>query len=380
MKTNKMAAIFSNQHEYNELLPLTEERSLSTLYFAGKYRVMDFPLSSIVNAGVNSVYTLINQEKVRSYLDHLGDSKEWGLDTIGSYEYLDFYQKLMQKQASGNAYFDDLLNFLRTANTPYTVYIENKMIGNFDLQSVLNFHQEDGNKITAVFKRVSEDNIAPDDQLFILDEENTIMSCQQALDAQNQDRYNLDLSIYVADTKWLITELEKAQRSGASTDIGQRLASLAAKYRTHAYEYTGYLHNIHDLASYYKANMEMLDKKKRDSLLYGNQKIITRIRNEVGTYFAKGSQVKNSMLATGCRIEGTVDSSVVSRRVEVAKNSQVKSSIVMANCKFEPGSQVEYAVIDKNVVIKKNVTVKGTPQQPVVVKKGTILTKDLINE
>ena len=380
MKTNKMAAIFSNQHEYNELLPLTEERSLSTLYFAGKYRVMDFPLSSIVNAGVNSVYTLINQEKVRSYLDHLGGSKEWGLDTIGSYEYLDFYQKLMQKQASGNAYFDDLLSFLRTANTPYTVYIENKMIGNFDLQSVLNFHQEDGNKITAVFKRVSEDNIAPDDQLFILDEDNTIMSCQQALDTQNQDRYNLDLSIYVADTKWLITELEKAQRSGASTDIGPRLASLAAKYRTHAYEYTGYLHNIHDLASYYKANMEMLDKKKRDSLLYGNQKIITRIRNEVGTYFAKGSQVKNSMLATGCRIEGTVDSSVVSRRVEVAKNSQVKSSIVMANCKFEPGSQVEYAVIDKNVVIKKNVTVKGTPQQPVVVKKGTILTKDLINE
>lgn len=60
------------------------------------------------------------------------------------------------------------------------------MIGNFDLQSVLNFHQEDGNKITAVFKRVSEDNIAPDDQLFILDEENTIMSCQQALDTQTK--------------------------------------------------------------------------------------------------------------------------------------------------------------------------------------------------
>ena len=219
MKTNKMAAIFSNQHEYNELLPLTEERSLSTLYFAGKYRVMDFPLSSIVNAGVNSVYTLINQEKVRSYLDHLGGSKEWGLDTIGSYEYLDFYQKLMQKQASGNAYFDDLLNFLRTANTPYTVYIENKMIGNFDLQSVLNFHQEDGNKITAVFKRVSEDNIAPDDQLFILDEENTIMSCQQALDTQNPDRYNLDLSIYVADTKWLITELEKKLENGVVTAL-----------------------------------------------------------------------------------------------------------------------------------------------------------------
>ena len=379
MKTNKMAAIFSNQHEYNELRPLTDERSLSTLYFAGKYRIMDFALSSIVNAGINNVYSLINQAKVRSYLDHLGGGKEWGLDTIGSYEYLDFYQKLMQNQASGDDYFDDLLNFLRTAKTPYTVYIENKMVGNFDLQSVLHYHQENGNKITAVFKRVSKENIAPDDQMFILDEDNTIISCQQAIDAQSQDSYNLGLNIYVADTKWLISELQKAQRSGASIDIGQRLAALAAKYRTSAYEYTGYLHNIHDIHSYYKANMEMLDKKKRDSLLYGNQKIITRIRNEVGTYFATSSEVKNSMLATGCRIKGTVENSIVSRRVEVSDKSKVKNSIVMANCKLEKGSQVEYAILDKNVVVKKDVIVKGTPQDPVVVKKGAVLTKNLIN-
>lgn len=379
MKTNKMVAIFSNQHEYNELKPLTDERSLSTLYFAGKYRIMDFALSSIVNAGINNVYTLINQEKVRSYLDHLGGGKEWGLDTIGSYEYLDFYQKLMQSQARGDAYFDDVITFLKTAKMPYTVFMENKMVGSFDLQSILHFHQENGNKITAVFKRVGKENTAPDDQMFVLDEANTILSCEQIIDAQEQDLYNLSLNIYVADTKWLISELKKAQRSGASIDIGQKLASLAAKYRASAYEYTGYLHNIHDIPSYYQANMEMLNKKKRDSLLYGSQKIITRIRNEVGTYFSNSSQVTDSMLATGCRIKGEVNHSIVSRRVRIDENSQVHNSIVMASCHLEKGSQVDYAILDKNIVVKKGVKIKGQPENPVVVKKGAVVKKDLIN-
>lgn len=129
-----MSAIFSNQHEYKELKPLTDERSLSTLAFAGKYRLMDFPLSSIVNAGINNVYALINQEKVRSYFDHLGGGKEWGLDTIGSYQYIDFYQKIIQRQVSGEPYFADIIEFLKTTSYPYAVFIGNKMVGNFDLQ------------------------------------------------------------------------------------------------------------------------------------------------------------------------------------------------------------------------------------------------------
>lgn len=78
MKTSKMCAIFSNQHEYSRLKPLTDERALSTLYFAGKYRLMDFALSSIVNADINHVYTLISQEKVRSYLGPPGRGQRMG--------------------------------------------------------------------------------------------------------------------------------------------------------------------------------------------------------------------------------------------------------------------------------------------------------------
>lgn len=380
MKTSKMCAIFSNQHEYSQLKPLTDERALSTLYFAGKYRLMDFALSSIVNAGIDHVYTLISQEKVRSYLDHLGGGKEWGLDTIGAYEYLDFYQNLMQRRARGEEYFNDLILFLKTCKMPYTVFIGNKMAANFDLQAILHFHQSNGGHITPVFKRVEKGNLAPDDRAFILSDGNVVVDQNEATDLSEEGPYNLVTNVYVMDTDWLIHQLEKAQKSSLAYDVAERLAYLSVKEKASAYEYTGYLRNIHDVNSYYQANMDMLDKDKRDSLLYGSQKIITRIRNEVGTYYDKDSDVKSTLIATGCKVKGEVKNCVVSRRVGFAKDSTTKNSVIMANCRIKSGADVEYAILDKNVVIEKGVTVKGKPDTPVVIKKGTVVDKDFVLE
>lgn len=378
MKTNKMCAIFSNEHEYNELKPLTNDRSLSTLYFAGKYRLMDFPLSSIVNANIRSVYTLVNEGKVKSFLDHLGGSKEWGLDTIGSYQYMDFYQKLMEKKIEGQDYFDAVIEFLKISMSPYTVFISNKMLCNVDLRSVLKYHQDSNNKITPVFKRVPASCLAPDDQVFTLDEKNNVLSSKKAMMVDASESYNLYMDICVADTDWLISVLEKGQRSGASIEAVEQTAALAAKYTSSAYEYVGYLRNIHDISGYYEANLDMLDKTHMDSLLNGNQKIVTRVKNEVGTYFAPSSKVSDTMLSTGSRIYGQINHSILSRRVTVAQNAQVKNAIVMANDVIEEGSVVENAILDKNVKIKAGVTIKGTPEKPIVIEKNTTVTADVI--
>lgn len=378
MKTSKMCAIFSNQHEYSQLKPLTDERALSTLAFAGKYRLMDFPLSSIVNSGITQLYTLISQEKVRSYLDHWGGGKEWGMDTIGSYQYLDFYQNLMARRSRGEEYFDDLIIFLKTCNVPYTVFIGNKMAANFDLKAVLHFHQSNGNHITPVFKRVNRCDIAADDRTFVLSDNNVVAASHEAIELNGDGPFNLSANVYVMDTDWLINELDKAQKSGVSYDISERLSVLAVREKANAYEYTGYLRSIHDISSYYEANMDMLKKDKRDSLLYGNQKIITRIRNEVGTYYDKDSEVKNALIATGCKIKGGLHNCVVSRRVVVGKEAKVESSILMAGDHIKSGAKVEYAILDKNVVVEKGVTIKGKPESPVVIKKGTVVDKDFI--
>ena len=378
MKTSKMCAIFSNQHEYSQLKPLTDERALSTLAFAGKYRLMDFPLSSIVNSGITQLYTLISQEKVRSYLDHWGGGKEWGMDTIGSYQYLDFYQNLMARRSRGEEYFDDLIIFLKTCNVPYTVFIGNKMAANFDLKAVLHFHQSNGNHITPVFKRVNRCDIAAEDRTFVLSDTKVVAASHEAIELNGEGPFNIADNVYVMDTDWLINELDKAQKSGVSYDISERLSVLAVREKANAYEYTGYLRSIHDISSYYEANMDMLKKDKRDSLLYGNQKIITRIRNEVGTYYDKDSEVKNTLIATGGKIKGGLHNCVVSRRVVVGKEAEVESSILMAGDHIKSGAKVEYAILDKNVVVEKGVTIKGKPESPVVIKKGTVVDKDFI--
>lgn len=380
MKTNKMSAIFSNQHEYDELLPLTEERTLSTLYFAGKYRLMDFPLSSIANAGIKSVYTLISAQKVRSYFDHLGGGKEWGFDTIGSYEYMDFYQRLVERQKAGKPYYSEVIEFLKKGGNPYTVFIGNKMIGNFDLKAVLHYHKLNNNKITGVFKKTTQENTSPEDEIFKLDQEGHVVENIPAAEIKDKTSYNLSANVYIADTDWIIEKLEEIQASNEPVNIAHQLAKLAAQEKSVAYEYTGYLRNIYSVKSYYDANMDMLDAKKRDSLLYGSQKIITRIRNEVGTYYCQDSDVKESMVATGCNIYGKLYHSVLSRLVTLGDKSEVSKSIVMANSHIEEGCKVENAIIDKNVTIGPNVTIKGTVDKPIVIKKNSVITEDIVNE
>lgn len=380
MKTNKMSAIFSNQHEYDELLPLTEERALSTLYFAGKYRLMDFPLSSIANAGIKSVYTLINARKVRSYFDHLGGGKEWGFDKIGSYEYMDFYQRLVERQKAGKPYYNEVIEFLKKAENPYTVFIGNKMIGNFDLKAVLHYHKLNNNKITGVFKKTTKENTSSADEIFKLDQDGRIAKNIPAAEVADPDSYNLSANVYIADTDWIIEKLEKIQASGEPVNIAHQLAKLAAQEKSVAYEYTGYLRNVYDVKSYYDANMDMLEAKKRDSLLYGSQKIITRVRNEVGTYYCQDSDIKESMVATGCNICGNLHHSVISRLVTVDSNSDISKSIVMANSHIKEGSRIENAIIDKNVTIGPNVTIKGTANKPVVIKKNSVITEDIVNK
>lgn len=98
MKANKMCAILGNEHEYSGLMPLTENRPLSTLYFDCKYRIMDFAISSAANANIRTVYIILNEGRVKSVFDHLGGGREWGLDSIGSYQYLSFYQDILRKR------------------------------------------------------------------------------------------------------------------------------------------------------------------------------------------------------------------------------------------------------------------------------------------
>ncbi|KRL86133.1 glucose-1-phosphate adenylyltransferase [Ligilactobacillus apodemi DSM 16634 = JCM 16172] len=373
-----MCAILGNEHEYNGLLPLTANRPLSTLYFDCKYRIMDFALSSAVNANIRTVYMILNEGRVKSVFDHVGGGREWGLDSIGSYQYLGFYQDILRKKAEGKPYFNDMIGFLEKAKSEYTVFFGNKMLCNVDLRSILDVHQANGAKITVVFKRVPKEKIAPDDCILTLTEDNRVQKTDIFSELEdNQELYNLSMSIFLVKTDWLLDLLHKGQNAGAPASVQDLLNREMTRVKTRAYEYTGYLSNIHDIKSYYDANMDMLDPEHFNALLFSSQKVITRTKNEVATHFYDKTKVKRSQFATGCIIKGEVEHSLISRRTVIEEDAVVRDSVIMSNANIKRGATIQYAIFDKNVEVEAGVRIKGTPENPVVITKGSHVVADI---
>lgn len=124
--------------------------------------------------------------------------------------------------------------------------------------------------------------------------------------------------------------------------------------------------------------MDMLDSQKFYSLFSPNQKIYTKVKNEEPTYYAVGSKVSNAQFASGSIIEGEVSGSVISRNTRIKKGSRVKNSILFPRVLIGENAVVDYAILDKGVEIAENVTVRGTVDNPVVLKKGEKVTEDRI--
>ena len=145
------------------------------------------------------------------------------------------------------------------------------------------------------------------------------------------------------------------------------------------YEYTGYLSNIYDIPSYYRANMDMLQPSKFNSLLYSNQKIYTKLANEVPTYYAENSVANNSHFASGSIVDGTVVDSLISRRCKISEAAVIEQSIVMASANIGKNAYIKNAILDKNVIVDEGVRIIGADTNPVIIKKDSHVTNDIVN-
>lgn len=257
-----MCAILGNVSAFQGLLPLTEERPLDTLPFDCKYRLIDFPLSSIANANINSIFMIFNDGGIRSIFDHIGGGKEWNLDSLKNSYFVYFYQDFLKQKAQGLPYYSAVIDYLEKSESEYTVFMGSNMLCAIDLRAVLKTHQQQKNKMTVVYKRMEPEKLSDDNRIIRVDKIGNVASVQ-AFDkrVEKASRLNLSMDIFIVQTKWLIEQLTIGQKNNSSTNLIEFLGEKIADIQTTAYEYTGYLSNINDVASYYQANMDMLDTK-----------------------------------------------------------------------------------------------------------------------
>lgn len=372
-----MCALVGNLHRYDDLLPLTANRPLSALPFDGKYRLLDFNLSSIANANIKSLFMVFNEGETQSVFDHIGGGKEWSLDGIQNRFFIHIYQDFIRRADNNSSYYDLVIDYLKKSKSEYAVYMGSKILVNIDLRALLHIHQAHGNEMTVVYKRVPKDLLYKEDIIIKLGEDNLIEKKALVKNAEVQDVANLCTDIFIIKTEKLIEILREKQSENVLGNVESFLRERISK-DTYAYEYTGYLNNIYDIPSYYKANMDMLDTQKFNSLLYSSQKVYTKLKNEVPTYYSETSVVNNSQFSTGCMIEGNVEDSIIGRGSDIAEGAKVSGSLIFPSNTIKANAEVSYAILDKNIVVEEGVKIVGTPEKPVVVKKGTHVTADII--
>ena len=379
MKIDKYSAILGNTVGFHDMSTLTNNRPVASLPFGGKYRLIDFPLSSLANAGVRSIFGIFQQDNISSVFDHIRSGREWGLSTLLSHYYLGIYNTRVESSTVGKEYYQQLLTYLKRSGSNQTVSINCDVLINIDLNQVFHLHNTTKSPITVVYKKLPKKDISGVNAILEVDETDHVLSHHLFDENSNQDLYNMSTDIFVVDTPWLIERLEEEAKKENPEKLRYVLRDLAAESGAFAYEYTGYLANIHSVESYYQANKDMLDLHKFYSLFTPNQKIYTKVKNEEPTYYASSSKVAKSQFASGSIIEGEVVNSVLSRNVRVHEDSLVKDSLLFTRSVIGKGAQVEYAILDKGVEVAEGVVIRGTAEHPVVVKKGEKVTEDILS-
>ncbi|MEF9864410.1 MAG: glucose-1-phosphate adenylyltransferase subunit GlgD, partial [Christensenellaceae bacterium] len=204
-----------------------------------------------------------------------------------------------------------------------------------------------------------------------LNDDNRLIDLE--INAALTDSKKVGMDTYVIRKDLLEYLVEDCMSRGKYNFVSDLLMNNLGRIKIMGYQHEGYVGRLHSVASYYKLNMDFLDVAVQKDLFYSGNQIYTKIKDEVPAKYAKTSNVKNSLIANGCIIEGEVENSILFRGVYVGKGAKVKNCIIMQNSEIYNNSDLEYVILDKSVNIRQGRRLIGDEVFPVIIRKGAIV-------
>lgn len=371
--------IFSNLHDKN-IPELTLRRTMASVPYAGRYRLIDFALSNMVNSGITSV-SVITHYNYQSLMDHIGTGKDWDLARrSGGIKILPPYMTAYANQS--NALYNSRMEALKSVNysvsrftSDYVVLSDCDVICNVDLNDMINDHIENNADITIAVKRVLLNKDAASRNVIIdADPEGRIVDINPY--PTNVTGYrDIDLNILVINRDYLQSIVVDAIAHGYTSFNRDVIARNTARRNFRIYKYDGYFANIGSLADYYSHSMELLGTPENRDEIFGikTRPIYTKVRNSAPTRYAESSVVKNSLVADGCIIDGTVENSIIFRGVKISRGATVKNSILFQDTVIGENVFLNCVITDKNVVIRDGRILSGHETLPFFVEKNRLV-------
>lgn len=349
-----------------ELGELTRVRTVSAVPFAGRYRLIDFVLSSMVNSGMHTV-GVATGHNYQSLLNHIGTGKPW--DLARKREGLFVLPPAQDVVLTGDcriAVLSGAIRFLERSKQHYVVVADSNNVCNIRFDKVVEQHKNNNADITVVYQQVK--NKIDGETYVDLDEEGVVKDLVFASDRKKC--LNRMVGYYVFTKDILINILQACMIHGRKRFVKDVIERNINRLKICGYCFERFLRSIKSIDSYYDVSMELFETSKRKDLFMSEDKIFTKSKDRVPTRYLAHATMKNSIVADGCVIDGTVENSIIFRGVTINKGAEVKNCIVMQDGIISRKATLSCCIIDKNCVIREGKTLIGQADFPLVVNKN----------
>lgn len=366
--------IFGNMNS-SILQGLAQDRPIAAVPYGGRYRLLDFALSSMVNSGIRTV-GLVTPQQYRPMLDHLGAGKDWSLDRKsgglfflpGAIHSLSFHDiRFSLKDIALN------MEFLEKDCAKNVIITGSDQVFSMDFRQLLDEHEQTKADITLVYNQSDQPLEAQDTIYLRLKSDGSITAMGQNKEMAGLAKpWKFFIDIFIIRRELLLQIIE-GYRSVENIELIEVIAQLLGPLKIQGYFFGGYVGRIRSVRDYFLSNLALLNEEIRQDLFKSTQPVRTKIRDNPPTKFGKKAQVRNSFISSGCTIEGKVENAILSRGVVIEEGCAIQNCIIMSKCTIGKNSILENLILDKFVEVHECNVLKGQQSKPLVISKKAII-------
>lgn len=353
----------------NRMRELSKKRAIAAMPMAGSYRAIDFALSNMSNSHIQKV-AVLTQYNARSLNEHLSSSKWWDFGRKQGGLFL-FPPTITSRNSwwyrgTADAIYQNL-GWLKQCHEPYVIIASGDGIYKLDYNKVLEYHIMKRADITVVCTECRGDDVSRFGVLRMNEdcrieefEEKPMVSHSNVISA----------GIYVIRRRQLIEMIEKCAEEERSDFVKDILIRYKDLKRIYGYKINTYWSNISTVESYFRTNMDFLKPEVRDYFFHQGSTIYTKVDDNPPAKFNPGCQVRNSLVASGCIINGTIEDSVIFKKVFVGNNCYIRNSIILNDVYIGDNTHIENCVVESRDTIRANSYHCGENGIKIVIEKN----------
>lgn len=349
---------------------MSDYRPIAAFSFLGRYRMVDFPISNMTNSEIEEIHIYL-KNRPRSVFSHVGTGRHYNINSKrGGISIL-----YGENSPESEFYNTDIASFkanIRTiekSNKDYVIIAPSHMLYSLNYDTVLKAHVESGADVSVVYKAV--DNAKThylDCNTLLLNKQKGVLSIEK--NRGNYKSRNISMDTYVLSKKLFVELIDEALKTSSLFWFTDILNEKCEELDIRGYQYRGYLAAITDLASFYEANMDLLNREVAEDLFKEEWPIYTRTNDSSPTKYTTDAKIRKCIISNGCCIEGEIENSVIGRGCIIKKGAVVKNSVICPNTIVGEGVYLNHVVVDKEVTISKVKNVQGMFEAPAYVRKG----------